>query len=160
MDAWIGLVGVVIGGMIGLIPVLTGRRDAKGQDARAEAREQRDEERRARSHVTGALIKCAQVTHDFLAAWELYVEAGEDLHIDDAAIQLDLLRQSHLRASEMRTAWTEALVVVPRSDPRFDVIRQMLDKAWTPSASGPELSALALTAEHALKQLIGTEPRP
>ncbi|MGI9579135.1 MAG: hypothetical protein ACR2OH_13120 [Microthrixaceae bacterium] len=158
MAEWLPLLGVVIGGMFGLIPWIAGRKDAKRQDARADSRERRDEERRARSHVTGALIKCAQVTHDFLGAWELYDDARNELDIDDAATQLDLLTQAHHRASEMRTAWTEALVVVPQSDPRSGVIREMLERAWTPSASGPELGQLAHTAERALKQLIGTEP--
>jgi len=159
MEAWVGLVGVVIGGMIGLIPVLAGRRDARRQEERAEAREREEETRRASSHVTGALVRCAQMTNEFLAAWQFHVDAGE-LPIQDEATQLSLLRDSHARASEMRTAWTEALVVVPRSDPRNNVIRQMLSKAWTAPDSGPELGALALTAEHALKQLIGTEPPP
>ena len=159
MEAWIGLVGVVIGGMIGLVPMELARRDAKKQEQRAEAREQADEERRASSHVTGALVKCAQKTNEFLAAWQLHLDARE-LPIQDEAALLGLLENSHVRGSEMRTAWTEALVVVPRSDPRFEVIREMLSKAWTAPESGTELDALALTAEHALKQLIGTEPLP
>ena len=159
MEAWVGLVGVVIGGMIGLIPSLAGRRDARRQEERAAAREKEEDARRASSHVTGSLVKCAEMTNEFLAAWQLHLDAAE-LPIEDEAIRLSLLRESHARASKMRTAWTEALVVVPRSDPRFNVVREMLSKAWTEHDRGTELVALASTAEHALKQLIGTEPLP
>ena len=99
------------------------------------------------------------MTNEFLAAWQLHHNTRE-LPIEDEATQLRLLSDSHTRASKMRTAWTEALVIVPRSDTRFNVIQEMLSKAWTWPDSGTELDALAATAEHTLKQLIGTEPPP
>ncbi len=160
--ALIGLLGVAIGTILGWIPQFVMRGDARKQEARADEREKREDEQRRESHVTGALVKCAQATNEFLAARQLYVDAAQ-LDLDDTTTRLDLLEQSHARAAQMKTAWTEAFVIVPENNPRRNIVRMMLSKAWSApdqTSDLDQLDALAETSGTALKQLIGTEPAP
>lgn len=161
MQAWIGLVGVALGAILGWIPQFVSRGDARAQAKRVDDRQQQDDNDRRQAHMTAALLKCAEETHDFLAAWELFEDARTLAPgAPDENKQLELLKRTHDRAAKMKTAWSEAFVILPPSHPRRNVIRSMLDKAWTVPDREAELGALAETSEHALKQLIGTEPTP
>jgi hypothetical protein len=161
MEAWIGLVGVALGAILGWIPQFVSRGDTRAQAKRADDRQKQDDTARREAHMTAALLKCAEETHEFLAAWELFVDA-EKMTVEnrDGNKQLDLLKRTHERAAKMKTAWSEAFVILPPSHPRRNVIRHMLDKAWDVPDREAELGELATTSELALRQLIGTEPMP
>jgi hypothetical protein len=159
-DAWIAFAGVALGALFGLVPTVLNRRDLKIQQQAADAREEREEAARLRSLQASVLLKCAHTSNDFLAAWAL-ARQTRPLANDDADVTIEHLRQSYECAARMKSAWTEALVLVA-DDNRQDTIRAMLREANEVSLSEAneisQLDELASITRRGLDGLIGAEP--
>ena len=159
-DAGVAFAGVALGAMFGLVPTMLNRSDVREQRRAADEREQREEAARLRSLLASVLLKCAHTSNDFLAAWAL-ARQTQPLAAVDPAVTIEHLRQAYERAAQMKSAWTEALVLIG-DDGHQQTIRAMLTEANEVSLSEADdisqLDELANITRRGLDGLIGAEP--
>ena len=144
-EVWVAFLGVILGGIFGLVPMMWDRVEARRRHEENVQREQAEQRERERSHLAGVLLNCAHTTNDFLAAERLAATNGTT---DEE------LRNAHESAAKMKSTWTEALVIVsPDDEPRRTWIVTFLREAH----DAENLEALADAAQRSLNRLIGVE---
>jgi predicted outer membrane lipoprotein len=147
-DVWIAFLGVIIGGIFGLVTAMWDRFEARNRHNENVKREMAEQRERQRSHLVGVLLNCAHSTNDFLAAKEIAASNGTTE---------DERRDAHQSLAKMKSAWTEALVIVSADDePRRTLIITFLQEIH----DAADLGAQATVAQRGLNRLIGVEPPP
>lgn len=147
-EVWVAFLGVILGGIFGLVPMMWDRVEARRRHEENVERERIEQLERERSHLAGVLLNCAHSTNDFLAAERLVATNGTT---DEE------LKNAHEAAAKMKSTWTEALVIVSDGDePRRSMIVTFLREAH----DAENLEALAAVAERSLNRLIGVEASP
>ena len=151
--AWIGFAGVALGAILGLLPRFWDRRDAQRQRETELARAAAEADARQHSHQTGALMKVARSTNQFLAAWAHADNTSESVGSrDDVQVALD-------RSAEMMSSWAEALVVVG-DDQRRAIIETTLREGARHTGRSAALPELASVVDAGLTRLLGIDPTP
>ena len=136
-----------------MLPRYWDRRDAQQQRETELARAAAEAATRQQSHQTGALMKVARTTNEFLAAWAHADGIGETgVTREDVQLALD-------RSAEMMSSWAEALVVVG-DDQRRSIIESTLRDAARHTGRTAALPDLATVVDAGLTRLLGIDPTP